>query len=157
MGRSIADSARSSVRDALKALRDVGSVRRLKEEEDRLGLQGKRREGKGAEMRGGRLLGRGFLYHLLSNPIYIGRIPHNGDRYEGQHPAIVDPETGKTVQKRQAKEAATRPSHAGRATISPLRGKLFDDAGTPTHAELYRGVGPSVPAIRDAHTQDAQQ
>ncbi len=39
---------------------------------------------------GGGLISRGHLYKILSNPIYIGRLGHKGQVYEGQHAAIVD-------------------------------------------------------------------
>jgi DNA invertase Pin-like site-specific DNA recombinase len=39
---------------------------------------------------GGRPFTRGHLYKLLSNPIYIGRIPHKATSHPGQHPAIIE-------------------------------------------------------------------
>ena len=42
---------------------------------------------------GGGLISRGHLYKILSNPIYVGRLAHKGQVHEGQHAAIVDPET----------------------------------------------------------------
>ena len=95
------------------------------------------RSGTGPRMRGGRPLSRGHIHHLLTNPLYIGRVPHNGDSYEGQHPAIIDPETWDAVQKRLATRGPgpRRPARASKP--SPLRGKLFDEAGaplTPSHS-----------------------
>ena len=29
------------------------------------------------------------LYHLLSNPVYVGKTRHGGKLYEGQHKAII--------------------------------------------------------------------
>src|SRR5207245_3560735 len=69
--------------------RELGCVRRVKEEADRLGLITKRSmTAKGSE-RGGRSFSRGHIYHLLSNPIYIGEIAHNGQLYPGQHPPPI--------------------------------------------------------------------
>lgn len=42
---------------------------------------------------GGVVFGRGALYHLLSSPLYIGKIVHKGKLYVGMHEAIVDQET----------------------------------------------------------------
>ena len=49
---------------------------------------------------GNRPYSRGHLYRLLRNPIYIGRVPHRGESYEGNHPAIIDQVTWDTVQQR---------------------------------------------------------
>src|SRR5579862_2096596 len=68
----------------------LGSVRRLKEELDRNGILSKARTGKMAERCGGRPFSRGALYQLLSNPLYIGEIRHNGVNNAGQHKAIID-------------------------------------------------------------------
>ncbi|HTF70158.1 MAG TPA: ParB N-terminal domain-containing protein [Edaphobacter sp.] len=38
---------------------------------------------------GGAILSRGTLYHLLNNPIYMGKVPHKGALYPGAHEAIV--------------------------------------------------------------------
>jgi hypothetical protein len=64
------------------------------------------------------------------NPIYIGRVGHNGDSFEGQHPAIVDREIWEAVQARMA--ANTQERSTKRTTQpSPLKGKLFDETGAP--------------------------
>src|SRR5687768_1704350 len=81
-----------TVRTLFRLYLELGSVRRLKEEADRRGLISKLRPHWKGRMRGGRPFSRGFLYHLLQSPIYIGRIGHNGGSFEGQHPAIVDRE-----------------------------------------------------------------
>src|SRR5690348_12145444 len=60
---------------------ELGCVRRVKEEADRLGLRTKcTKTGSGTE-RGGRPFSRGHLYTLLSNPIYIGQIAHEAELY----------------------------------------------------------------------------
>ena len=125
-----------TIRILFKLYLKLGSVRLLMEEANRLGLRSKVRQKAGQKMRGGRPLGRGCLYHLLSNPIYFGRIPHHGDSYEGQHPAIIDPETWDAVQKQLATQAPAQSSPPSRKSLSPLQGKLFDESGTsltPSH------------------------
>ena len=104
-------------------------------------------------MRGGRPLSRGHIYHLLSRPLYIGRIAHNKESFEGQHLAIIDPETWDAVQKQLAEQAPARPARRRAPRSSPLRGKLFDEIGaalTPTHAvksgRRYRYYASRTPA-----------
>lgn len=79
----------------------------------------------------------GRLYHLLSNPIYIGKIRHHRELYHGEHAPIVDRETFDRVQALLAQQAPRR----GGFTVSQdnhlLNGLLFDDAGdrmSPAHA-----------------------
>ena len=48
-------------------------------------------------MRGGRPLSRGYIYKLLGNPLYAGRIAHKGEVYAGLHKAVIDAETWEAV------------------------------------------------------------
>lgn len=133
----IVEPEAETVRTVFRLYLELGNVRRVKDEADRVGLKTKVRQGVGERMLGGRPLGRGHIYRLLSNPLYIGRIAHRGESYEGKHPAIIDPETWDAVQKQLAAQAPARASRAGGARPSPLRGKLFDESGlvlTPNHA-----------------------
>jgi site-specific DNA recombinase len=133
----IVEPEAKTVRTLYRLYLELGTVRRVKDEADRIGLTTKVRQGVGQRMLGGRPLSRGHIYRLLCNPLYIGRIAHRGESYEGQHPAIIDSETWDAVQKRLASQAPARASRAGAARPSPLRGKLFDESGvvlTPSHA-----------------------
>ena len=50
--------------------------------------------------------GRGALYHLLANPIYVGAIRHRSVTYPGQHEAIVERATWRRVQDMQSHKGA---------------------------------------------------
>ena len=133
---AIAPAEAETVRTLFRLYLELGTVRRVKEEADCLGLTTKARSRVDRRMRGGRPFSRGHIYHLLSNPLYIGRIAHNGESYEGQHSAIISPETWDAVQKRLAAQSPPRPLRAAATRPNPLRGKLFDEAGvllTPSH------------------------
>lgn len=39
---------------------------------------------------GSRPMSSGMLYQLLANPLYIGKVRHKGEIYDGEHLAIVD-------------------------------------------------------------------
>ena len=124
-----------TVRTVFRLYLELGTVRKVKAEADRLGLRTKIRTGADAHMRGGRPMSRGYIYHLLGNPLYIGRISHGDESFEGQHPAIIDERTWAVVQKQLA-EQAPPPARQSGSTPSPLRGKLFDESGavlTPKH------------------------
>src|SRR5207253_1494290 len=62
-----------TVRCIFALYRDLGCVRGVKEETDRLGLMTKRRTMASGLERGGKPFSRGHIYQLLSNPIYIGQ------------------------------------------------------------------------------------
>jgi DNA invertase Pin-like site-specific DNA recombinase len=126
-----------TVRRIFALYRDLGSVRRVKEEADRLGLRTKRSTAANGAERGGRSFSRGHIYRLLSNPIYTGQIAHNGQLYHGQHPALTDGETWSTVRDRLAANAGRHRSKSHAAEPSLLTGLLTDARGerlTPSHA-----------------------
>ena len=64
---------------------ELGCVRRVKEEADRLGFRTKCTKTRSGTARGGRPFSRGHIYGLLANPIYTGRIAHKGELYPGLH------------------------------------------------------------------------
>src|SRR5258706_10400221 len=82
-----------TIRCIFALYRELGCVRRVKEEADRLGLRTQCRTTANGTERGDKLFSRGHLYTLLSNPIYIGHIAHKGALHPGQHPALIDDET----------------------------------------------------------------
>src|SRR5499433_1518085 len=126
-----------TVRRIFALYRELGCVRRVKDEADRLGLRTKRRTtANGAEC-GGAPFSRGHLYRLLSNPIYTGRIAHKGQLYPGQHPALIDDETWTSVRDRLAASAGAQRRRPKAAEPSLLAGLLVDAQGqrlTPSHA-----------------------
>lgn len=79
---------------------------------------------------GNRPFSRGHLYRILSNPVYAGKIVHRGERYHGQHQAIVDHKMFGAVQARL--EANSRKHKNGGHAKQPnlLAGLLVDADGT---------------------------
>lgn len=137
-GRTLAvvEAEAETVRTLFRLYLELGTVRRVKEEADRQGLTTKIRPDASQLMRGGRPLSLGHIHYLLSNPLYAGRVPHNGESYEGQHSAIIDSETWDAVQSQLAAQTPDRQVQRRTRSRSPLQGKLFDEAGvllTPTH------------------------
>src|ERR1700680_5002404 len=137
--RSLAVNAAEAetVRCIFPLYRELGCVRRVKEEADRLGLRTKRSTTASDTERGGRSFSRGHIYRLLSNPIYIGEIAHKGQLYPGQHPALIDTETWTAVRDQLATNATNHRRRADAAEPSLLAGVLVDARGerfTPSHA-----------------------
>jgi site-specific DNA recombinase len=114
------------------------TIRKVKEQADRLGLRSKARISKRSKKTsGGNSLGLGHIHAILTNPIYAGRIRHKKNVYEGKHSPIIKPELFDKVQtllQQQSRKPRGKPqsSHS-----SPYVGKLFDETGdrlTPSHA-----------------------
>jgi site-specific DNA recombinase len=115
----------------------LGSVRQLQEECRRRGIRTKLRTMLDGRRSGGTAFSRGHLYLILSNPIYIGRIPHKGRSYEGEHAAIIAAEPWDKVQAQLAKNAGRKRGRASSKHPSLLAGLLFTAEGipfTPSHA-----------------------
>jgi hypothetical protein len=116
---------------------ELGFVRRVKEEADRLGLTTKRSTTASGIARGGKPFSRGHIYRLLSNPVYIGEIAHKDQLYPGQHPALIDTETWTAVRDQLATNATNHRRKADAAEPSLLAGLLVDARGehfTASHA-----------------------
>jgi site-specific DNA recombinase len=151
-----------TVRRIFALYRELGCVRRVKEEADRLGLRTKCRTTANGTERGGKLFSRGHLYALLSNPIYTGQIAHKGELHPGQQPALIDDETWVTVRDQLAANTSDHRRRAKTAEPSLLAGLLVDARGerlTPSHAvkkgRRYRYY-VSAALITDAATDRAQ-
>ena len=103
----------------------------------RLGLRSKRRTTPSGEVKGGNAIDRGHIYHILTNPIYAGRIRHKKQVFEGQHPAIIDPKEWDEIQSSLSNRSGHKRGVRAAAHPSPLAGKLFDETGdclTPSHS-----------------------
>ncbi len=115
----------------------LGSVRNLQEECERLGIRTKLRTMLDGRQSGGTAFSRGHLYRFLSDPIYIGRIPHKGSSYDGEHAGIIDAETWDKVHAQLAMNAGRKRGRLSSKHPSLLAGLLFTAEGvpfTPSHA-----------------------
>ena len=115
----------------------LGCVRAVKAEADHLRLVTKHRRFADGRTAGGVLFSRGRIYHLLSNPVYIGRIRHREKSHEGQHEAIIGQELWDQVQQKLTANAARARRKETSSETSPLSGKFRDETGdilTPSHA-----------------------
>ena len=149
-----------TVRGIFALYRELGCVRRVKEEADRLGLRTRHRTTRKGAERGGKPFSRGHLYRLLANPIYTGQIAHKAQLYSGQHPALIDAETWAAVRDQLVANAGDHRRKARAVEPSLLAGLLVDARGerlTPSHAvrngrryRYYLSAVPIDPAGTDA-------
>jgi len=115
----------------------LGSVFDLYEWLRDKGIRSKSRTATTGRKLGGAVLSRGTLYHLLSNPLYIGKTAHKGKLYPGQHEAIVDDTLWEQAANRLKGNRVRRKVSRNTPSERLLAGKLFSEGGdryTPTHA-----------------------
>ena len=110
------------------------TLRRIREELDRRSVTSKQWMSRGSVRHGGFPFGRGALYHLLANPIYVGEIRHKNVTYPGQHEAIIERATWQRVQEMLGKKAAHPRGRTVRKSAGLLMGKLFDENGEPLYS-----------------------
>ncbi len=136
--RLIANEAEAvTVRRLFDLYLQIRSVRRLKAAADDEGIVTKRRSFASGRIQGGQPFSRGNLYQLLSNPIYVGDIPHKGQTYTGLHEAIIDRETWDAVQAILSDNTVARRAPKNLNSPCILTGLVFDETGdrlTPSHA-----------------------
>ena len=105
------------------------NVRLLKERCDDLGIVTKVRKQQNGIIQGGKPFTRGNLYEVLQNPIYIGKVRHKDQMYEGQHDAIIGKEQWEAVQSALADGAAKRCCGTNVKSPSLLIGLVYDETG----------------------------
>lgn len=143
------------IRSVFALYLELGCVRQLTREVARLGwltpVRASRRQGQ----QGGRPFSRGHLYRILKNPIYIGRIAHKDQVFDGQHPAIIETDVWDMVQGRIKANLQGHRTRVNAANPSVLAGLVFDGQKNPlipSHAKKgerrYRYYVSS-----DLHTQ----
>ena len=119
-----------SVYGLYRSTQHFGTVRKLKEELDAEGYISKQRE-KDQCRGGGRPFGRGALYALLKNPLYIGKVAHQGKQFEGQHAAIVDTSLWDAVQNLLNENRQNNQSRNSVKDPSLFAGLLYDNNNNP--------------------------
>ena len=142
----IRDDEAETVRTLYRLYQEHGAIRQVKDAAARLGLRTRERVAPDGRKSGGGSFGRGHIHHILTNPIYAGRIRHGTTIHDGQHPAIIAPDEWDAVQGRLKAQAARprmgRGSGDAGASASLLAGKLFDETGdrlTPSHTKTRAG------------------
>jgi site-specific DNA recombinase len=117
-----------------------GCVQQLKVELDRRKLVSKHTTSQTGRTWGGRPFGRGQLYYILKNRIYIGEAVHKGQGYPGQHAAIITSDLWDNVQASLKANRYARSNGTKHAEPSLLAGILFDDRAnrlSPSHTQRH--------------------
>lgn len=119
---------------------ELGSIHAFQRELGSQGVLSKQWTTSKGAIKGGVPFSRGALFHLLRNPIYLGKIRHKDKVHEGEHLAILDQDLFDAV---QAKLDANVRRHCAaperRVKKAPLTGKLFDAMGEAMTPSFSRG------------------
>ncbi len=119
------------------------TIRAVAEQAKSLNLRTRRRQTSTGKVSGGGCFERGHIHHILTNPLYAGRIRHKKTIHDGQHPALIDPERWDRIQTRLQEGASKSRGRTTARTRSLLCGRLFDETGdrlTPSHSKTRTGV-----------------
>jgi DNA invertase Pin-like site-specific DNA recombinase len=119
----------TTVREIFESYLRLGSVAKLQTELNQRGIVSKRWVSSTGRTWGGVRFGRGPLYWLLRNPVYVGRVSHKGQIFEGRQAPIVDPDIWEKAQELLAAKSAGREKRKVLPGGRPLAGHLFDDRG----------------------------
>jgi len=130
----------------------LGSVFELYDYLKANGYRSKQRVSSTGRKIGGAVLSRGTLYHLLANPLYIGKIAHKGKLHDGLHEAIVSLELWQRAAEMLSSHRVKRKTSHNIGSGRILLGLLFDEVGnrfTPTHSAKKRRRYPYY-TLKDA-------
>jgi site-specific DNA recombinase len=99
----------------------------------------------GIKAKSGKPIEKGYLYRVISNPVYVGEAVHKGTSYPGEHKAIIDRVLWNRVRDVLKESPRKRAARSRARTPAPLKGLIFGPSGaamTPSHTrrsgKLYR-------------------
>jgi site-specific DNA recombinase len=99
----------------------------------------------GIKAKSGKPVEKGYLYRIISNPVYAGEAVHKGTSYPGEHKPIINRALWQRVQDVLKVNPRKRAANSRARTPALLRGLIFGPNGTamtPSHTrrngKLYR-------------------
>ena len=95
------------------------SVRKVRDALDCRSIVSKRRVSNAGVRSGGVRFGRGALYQMLANPIYVGEIRHKRVSHPGQHEPIIEIAVAASPGDAQAKSCSPGQRHEQENAQSP--------------------------------------
>src|SRR5450631_2663962 len=159
---AIVEEEAELVRSIYRRYLELGSVNELLRDLKERNIRTKSRLLSTGVTRGGILFGRGALYYVLSNHLYIGEVKYKNEILPGEQPPIMDRALFEAVRKKSLAQWSHRTTVRNKADHL-LTGLLFDDAGhrmVPTHATKagvrYRYYASTTPVLHgEARTASA--
>lgn len=132
----VIDDEAMLVRKIFRRYAQLQSISQLIDELHRDGHRTKQYLSRTNNLRGGRLFNRQYIYRVLKNKIYLGKIVHKDKVYDGQHKAIISQEIWDAAQAILSTDRVKRGNHTRNKAPALLRGLVrcgcCDCAMTPT-------------------------
>ena len=129
------------VRRVFSLYMELGSLLPVVEEVTRRGWCNKAWTTKKGTARGGRPFDKCSVYNLLTNPIYIGKIKHKADVYDGEHEPIIDASVFEKFQSRLQQNGLGRGNHLINKYGALLKGLLHCAACERAMVHTFTGRG----------------
>ena len=120
-----------TVRLIFRRYLELGSVNALREWLEQAGVRSKAWTARNGRRMGGVVISRGGLFHILSNRLYLGEIPHKGKVHPGLHQAIIETDVFECVQQMLRDNRAADRSGPRKSVTAVLAGRVFDSDGHP--------------------------
>jgi len=127
----IDDAEAETVRLVFSRYLELHSVGALADQLAVAGVRTKVRHFSNGRSVGGIEFTRGSLAQLLQNPLFVGKVRHRGDLYDGEHEAIVDARSWEEVQQLLATNRRERLLGSRARSPSLLTGLIRDSDGRP--------------------------
>ena len=135
-----ADEA-TRVRRIFSLYLELGSLLPVVEELTRRGWSNKTWKTRKGAARGGRPFDKCSVYALLTNPVYIGKIKHKTDVYDGEHEPIIDVAVFEKVQTTLQQNGRGRGNHLINKYGALLKGLLHCRACDQSMVHTFTGRG----------------
>jgi site-specific DNA recombinase len=138
----INEAEAGTVRYIFRRYAELGTVSALQADLKQRGIVSKVWTSTTGNVRGGVSYSRGALYYLLRNQIYLGRIAHKNESYDGQHLPIVDQASWDQVQSCLSANRSGLDRVRSVSSRGSLAGLLYDDRGnlmSPSHTKKSNG------------------
>jgi site-specific DNA recombinase len=138
----INEAEAETVRYIFRRYAELGTVSALQADLKQRGIVSKVWTSTVGNVRGGVSYSRGALYYLLRNQIYLGRIAHKNESYDGRHLPIIDQTWWDQVQSCLSANRSGQGRVRSMSSQSPLAGLLHDDPGnlmSPSHTKKSNG------------------
>jgi site-specific DNA recombinase len=131
----------TQVRRIFSLYLELGSLLPVVEELNRRGWCNKTWKTKKGTARGGRSFDKCSVYALLTNPIYIGKIKHKTDVFDGEHEPIIDAAVFEKVQSKLQQNGRGRGNHLINKYGALLKGLLHCRACGQSMVHTFTGRG----------------
>ncbi len=121
---------------------ELGSLLPVVEELQQRDWKGKTWRTKAGLVRGGRQFDKNTLHYLLTNPMYLGKIKHKTEVFDGEHEPIVDAGVFEQVQTTLREHGRAGGSHLVNKYGATLKGLVYCKNCGRVMVHTYASRGP---------------